>query len=145
MATNSGTEFRVLMSTDGTTFKGFANETECSFDITSDTREITSKDSAVWRTFAPSAKSWNASGTAIFGDDDATKWNPDDLYPLVGTSVTLKLTPCAAGSTTPTVGETNISGLVIFTSFSSSQPDKDNGTFTFSFQGVGLLNVATNA
>jgi hypothetical protein len=145
MATNSGTEFRVLMSTDGTTFKGFANETECSFEVTSDTREITSKDSAVWRTYAPNAKSWTATGTAIFGDDDGTKWNPDDLYPLVGTTVTVRLTPCAAGTVTPTVGETNLNGLAILTSFSSSQPDKDNGTFTFSFQGVGLLNTATNA
>jgi predicted secreted protein len=144
MATNSGTEFRVLMSTDGTTFKGFANETECSFEVTSDTREITSKDSAVWRTYAPNAKSWTATGTAIFGDDDASKWNPDELYPLVGTTVTLKLTPCDAGSVTPKTGETNLNGLAILTSFSSSQPDKDNGTFTFTFQGVGLLNTATN-
>lgn len=145
MATNSGTEFRVLMSNDGgTTFKGFANETECSFEVTSDTREITSKDSAVWRTYAPNAKAWTASGTAIFGDDDATKWNPDDLYSLVGVTVTVKLTPCDAGTVTPKTGETNLNGLAILTSFSSSQPDKDNGTFTFSFQGVGLLNTATN-
>jgi predicted secreted protein len=144
MATNSGTEFRVLLSIDGTTYKGFANETECSFEVTSDTREITSKDSAIWRTFVPNAKAWTASGSALFGDDDAGKWNPDDLYGLVGTTVTLKLTPCAAGSVTPATGETSLTGLAVFTSFSSSQPDKDNGTFTFSFQGAGFLTAATN-
>ena len=145
MATNSGTEFRLLLSTDGTTYKGLANETECSFDITSDTRETTSKDAAVWRTYVPSAKAWTASGTAIFGDDDATKWNPDELYDLVGTLVTVKLTPCAAGGVTPTVGESSLSGQAVFTSFSSSQPDKDNGTFTFQLQGATALTKTTNA
>jgi hypothetical protein len=117
MATNSGTEFRVLLSTDGTTFKGFANETECSFEITSDTRETTSKDSAIWRSYVPNAKTWTASGTALFGDDDASKWNPDDLYTLVGTTVTIKLTPCAAGSVTPATGESALTGLAVLTSF----------------------------
>lgn len=144
MATNSGTEFRLLLSTDGTTYKGLANETECSFDITSDTRETTSKDNAIWRTYTPSARAWTASGTAIFGDDDATKWNPDDLYDLVGTTVWVKLTPCAAGTVTPISGETNLSGTAVFTSFSSSQPDKDNGTFTFQLQGTNALVKAAN-
>jgi hypothetical protein len=144
MATNSGTEFRLLLSTDGTTYKGLANETECSFDITSDTRETTSKDNAIWRTYTPSARAWTASGTAIFGDDDAAKWNPDDLYDLVGTTVWVKLTPCAAGTVTPISGETNLSGTAVFTSFSSSQPDKDNGTFTFQLQGTNALVKAAN-
>lgn len=144
MATNSGTEFRLLLSTDGTTYKGLANETECSFDITSDTRETTSKDNAIWRTYTPSARAWTASGTAIFGDDDATKWNPDDLYDLVGTTVWVKLTPCAAGTVTPISGESNLSGTAVFTSFSSSQPDKDNGTFTFQLQGTNALVKAAN-
>jgi predicted secreted protein len=145
MATSSGTEFRLLLSTDGTTFKGLANETECSFDITSETRETTSKDSATWRTYVSSAKAWSASGSALFGDDDATKWNPDELYELVGTLVTVKLTPCAAGSVTPSTGESCLSGQAVFTSFSSSQPDKDNGTFTFQLQGATALAKTTNA
>lgn len=144
MATNSGTEFRLLLSTDGTTYKGLANETECSFDITSDTRETTSKDNAIWRTYVSSARAWTASGTAIFGDDDGTKWNPDELYELVGTTVYVKLTPCAAGTVTPLTGESNLSGTAVFTSFSSSQPDKDNGTFTFQLQGTNALVKSTN-
>jgi predicted secreted protein len=145
MASISGTEYRLLLSTDGTTYKGLADETECSFDITADTRETTSKDSAVWRTHVTSAKSWTASGSALFGDDDATKWNADELFALVGTTVYVKLTPTAAGSVTPLVGETNLNGLAIFTSFSASQPDKDNGTYTFQLQGNGNLSQATNA
>lgn len=144
MATHAGTEFRLLLSTDGSTYKGLANETECSFDITSDTRETTSKDNAIWRTYVSSARAWTASGTAIFGDDDATKWNPDELYELVGTTVYVKLTPCAAGTVTPTTGESNLSGTAVLTSFSSSQPDKDNGTFTFQLQGTNALVKATN-
>ena len=144
MATHAGTEFRLLLSTDGSTYKGLANETECSFDITSDTRETTSKDNAIWRTYVSSARAWTASGTAIFGDDDGTKWNPDELYDLVGTTVWVKLTPCVAGTVTPTTGESNLSGTAVFTSFSSSQPDKDNGTFTFQLQGTNALVKATN-
>ena len=145
MASISGTEYRLLLSTDGTTYKGLADETECSFDITAETRETTSKDSAVWRTFITSAKTWTASGSALFGDDDATKWNADELTALVGTTVYVKLTQTAAGSVTPLTGETNLNGLAIFTSFSASQPDKDNGTYTFQLQGNGNLSQATNA
>jgi hypothetical protein len=139
MPTHSGTEFRVLLSTDGTTYKGLANETECSFEITAETRETTSKDNAVWRTFTQNAKSWTATGTAIFGDDDASKWNPDELYDLVGTTVWVRLAPCAAGTVTPITGESKLDGTAVLISFSSTQPDKDNGTFTFNLQGSNAL------
>jgi predicted secreted protein len=144
MASISGTEYRLLLSTDGTTYKGLADETECSFDITAETRETTSKDSAVWRTFITSAKTWTASGSALFGDDDATKWNADELMPLVGTTVYVKLTQTAAGSVTPATGEANLTGQAVFTSFSASQPDKDNGTYSFQLQGAGALTQGTN-
>lgn len=145
MASISGTEYRLLLSLDGTTFKGLADETECSFDITAETRETTSKDSAIWRTFLTSAKAWSASGSALYGDDDATKWNVDELTLMVGTTVYVKMTQTAAGSVTPLIGETNLNGLAIFTSFSASQPDKDNGTYTFQLQGNGSLTQAVNA
>jgi len=64
---------------------------------------------------------------------------------LVGTTVYVKLTPCTAGGVTPTVGESNLTGTAVFTSFSSSQPDKDNGTFTFQLQGTAALVKGTNA
>tara|TARA_R110000822_G_scaffold81308_5_gene193230 strand:+ start:1042 stop:1479 length:438 start_codon:yes stop_codon:yes gene_type:complete len=145
MASISGGEIRVLLSTDGgSTYKGFALESDCSFEMNSETREVTSKDDAIFRSYVTSAKNWTISGSALFGDDSATSWNPDDLYASIGALVDIKITQCAVGTVTPAVGETNIEGEAILTQISASFPDKDNGTISFSLQGTGAWTVGTN-
>ena len=145
MASISGGEVRVLLSTDGgSTYKGFALESDCSFEMNAETRETTSKDDAIFRTYVASAKNWTISGSALFGDDNATSWNPDDLYAYIGTEVDIKITQCAAGTVTPATGETKIEGNAILTQLSASFPDKDNGTYSFSLQGTGAWTVGTN-
>ena len=140
----SGGEVRVLLSVDGgTTYKGFAAESDCSFELNAETREVTSKLDAVYRAYVTSAKNWTISGSALFVDDDL-QWNPDDLYALIGTQVTIKVTQCAAGTVTPVVSETNITGQAILTQISASFPDKDNGTYSFSLQGNGAWTIGTN-
>lgn len=145
MASISGGEIRVLLSVDGgSTYKGFALESDCAFELNSETRETTSKDSAVYRTYVTSAKNWTISGSALFGDDDASNWNPDDLYAYLGNVVDVKITQCAAGTVTPATGESKIEGEAILTQLSASFPDKDSGTYTFSLQGTGAWTIGTN-
>ena len=145
MASISGGEVRILLSTDGgSTYKGFALESDASFELNAETREVTSKDDAIFRSYVASAKNWTISGSALFGDDSATNWNPDDLYAYIGTEVDLKITQCAAGTTTPATGESKIEGSAILTQLSASFPDKDNSSFTFSLQGTGAWTIGTN-
>jgi TP901-1 family phage major tail protein len=145
MATISGGEVRLFLSADGgTTYKAFASETECSFEMNAETREVTSKDVAVFRSYVTSAKTWTVSGTMLFGDDDATNWNPDELYAKVGDTVKIKITQVAAGTSTPATGESNIIGDAILTQLSVSAPDKDNGSVSFSLNGTGAFTVGTN-
>lgn len=145
MASISGGEIRVLLSIDGgTTYKGFALESDCSFEMNAETREVTSKDDAIFRSYVASAKNWTISGSALFGDDDASNWNPDQLYNSIGTAVDIKITQCAAGTVTPASGETKIEGDAILTQLSASFPDKDNGTYSFSLQGTGAWTIGTN-
>ena len=144
MATISGGEVRLFLSTDGTTYKAFASETECSFEMNAETREVTSKDVAVFRSYVTSAKTWTVSGTMLLGDDDASNWNPDELYSKVGDTVYLRITQVAAGGVTPVSGETKIEGQAILTQLSVSAPDKDNGSVTFSLNGTGAFTVGTN-
>ena len=145
MATISGGEVRLFLSADGgTTYKAFADETECSFEMNAETRETTSKDVAVFRTYVTSAKTWSISGTMMLGDDDASKWNPDELYGKVGDIVKLRITQVAAGTVTPVTGETKIEGDAILTQLSVSAPDKDNGSVSFTLNGTGAFTVGTN-
>jgi len=145
MASISGGEIRVLLSTDGgSTYKGFALESDCSFEMNAETREVTSKDDALFRSYVASAKNWTISGSALFGDDDASNWNPDQLYDSIGAEVDIKITQCAAGTVTPAAGETKIEGNAILTQLSASFPDKDSGTYTFSLQGTGAWAIGTN-
>lgn len=144
MATISGGEVRLFLSTDGTTYKAFAAETECSYEMNAETREVTSKDVAVFRTYVTSAKTWSVSGTMLLGDDDASNWNPDELYSKVGDVVYLRITQVAAGGVTPVSGETKIEGQAILTQLSVSAPDKDNGSVSFTLNGTGSFTVGTN-
>ena len=145
MATISGGEVRLFLSADGgTTYKAFAAETECSYEMNAETREVTSKDVAVFRSYVTSAKTWSVSGTMIFGDDDAQNWNPDELYSKVGDQVLIKITQVTAGTSSPVSGETNIVGQAILTQLSVSAPDKDNGSVSFTLQGTGTFTVGTN-
>lgn len=145
MATISGGEVRLFLSADGgSTYKAFAAETECSYEMNAETREVTSKDVAVFRTYVTSAKTWSVSGTMLLGDDDASNWNPDELYAKVGDVVKIKITQVAAGATTPVTGETNIIGDAILTQLSVSAPDKDNGSVSFTLNGTGSFTVGTN-
>ena len=145
MATLSGGEVRLFLSADGgSTYKAFASETECSFEMNAETRETTSKDAAVFRTYVTSAKTWSISGSTIMDDDNASLWNVDELYAKVGDLVKLRITQVAAGTVTPVTGETKIEGDAILTQLSVSAPDKDNGTVSFSLNGTGAWTVGTN-
>lgn len=145
MATISGGEVRLFLSADGgNTYKAFAAETECSYEMNAETREVTSKDVAVFRTYVTSAKTWSVTGTMLLGDDDATNWNPDELYAKVGDVVKIKITQVTAGTSTPTSGETSIVGDAILTQLSVSAPDKDNGSVSFTLNGTGAFAVGTN-
>jgi TP901-1 family phage major tail protein len=145
MATLSGGEVRLFMSVDGgTTYKAFASETETSFEMNAETRETTSKDAAVFRTYVTSAKTWSISGSTILDDDSSTAWNADELYAKVGDIVKLRITQVAAGTVTPVSGETKIEGDAILTQLSVSAPDKDNGSVSFSLSGTGAWTVGTN-
>lgn len=145
MATISGGEVRLFLSADGgSTYKAFAAETECSYEMNAETREVTSKDVAVFRTYVTSAKTWSVTGTMLLGDDDASNWNPDELYAKVGDVVKIKITQVAAGASTPVTGETNIIGDAILTQLSVSAPDKDNGSVSFTLNGTGAFAVGTN-
>jgi TP901-1 family phage major tail protein len=145
MSNISGGEVRLFLSADGgTTYKAFAAETECSIELNADTRETTSKDIAVFRSYVTSAKSWTISGSSILGDDDAAKWNVDELYAKVGDLVKVRITQVAAGTVTPVVGETKVEGDAILSQLSVSAPDKDNGTVSFTLNGTGAFTVGVN-
>jgi predicted secreted protein len=146
MSNISGGEVRLFLSADGgTTYKAFAAETECSIELNADTRETTSKDIAVFRSYVTSAKSWTITGSSLLGDDDAAKWNVDELYSKVGDLVKLRITQVAAGTIVPVVGETKVEGDAILSQLSVSAPDKDNGTVSFTLNGTGAFTVGVNA
>jgi predicted secreted protein len=144
MASIAGGEFRILLSNDGgSSYKGFALESDCSFELNAETRETTSKEDASFRSYVTSAKTWSVSGSGLFGNG-ATDWDPDELYNFLGTSVTLKITQTDIGTITPTSGKQNITGAAILTQLSGSFADKDNATYSFSLQGTGAWTEATN-
>jgi predicted secreted protein len=144
MSTISGGEVRIFLSTDGSVYKLFASETDCTYEMNAETREVTSKDAAVFRNYVTSAKTWSVSGTMLMTGEDNTVWTPGDLYEMVGDLVHIRITTVAAGGAIPLAGEPKIQGQAILTQLSVSAPDKDNGSVSFSLNGTGSFTVGTN-
>lgn len=140
MATYSGGEIRLFLSTDnGTTYKAFAAETECSFEMNAETREVTSKDIALFRSYVTSAQTWSVTGTTLFEEGALAGLNTEELYDLIGDKVKVKIAQVQAGTQVPASTTTQIIGDAILTQFSVSAADKDNASASFTLNGTGAF------
>jgi predicted secreted protein len=110
--------------------------TNCSLEISMDTREVTNKESGGNAEFRESKKSWSGSGEFIFAPD--ATYGFEDLFALwqARTMVTVRFS-------TETVGDKYYQGSAYITSLPATFPVEDNVTFTMSLQGTGALTEYT--
>lgn len=134
MASTGVNEGKITGIYDGTTLISYATGSE--WNVTMDTREITSKDSGAGKEFRPVRYSFEASGEFLFAEDATHGY--EELYDkmVAGTAVTVKL---SSGVT----GDVEYSGSAYITSMNRSAPDGDNETFSATLQGTGTITKAT--
>jgi len=133
----------VMNSTDvvlkvGSKFVG--KMTSASLSVTMATRDISTKDSAGWMEVLEGQKSWTLSGEGLVVYNNTGKTTPDEIYTLLSTRAVVVIQFGSASS-----DEKYYTGSGFFTEFSTDAGVEDNATFSFSFQGTGVLTQATQS
>lgn len=114
--------------------------TSASLSVTMATRDISTKDSAGWMEVLEGQKSWTLSGEGLVVYNNTGKATPDEIYTFLSdrTNVAIEF-----GS--QLTDEKYYSGGGYFTEFSTDAGVEDNATFSFSFQGTGVLTQGTQS
>ena len=114
--------------------------TSASLSVTMATRDISTKDSAGWMEVLEGQKSWTLSGEGLVVYNNTGKTTPDEIYTLLSnrTAVAIEFGSAATD-------EKYYAGSGFFTEFSTDAGVEDNATFSFSFQGTGVLTQGTQS
>lgn len=111
--------------------------TDASLSISQETRDTTCKDSGGWSNVLGAKRTWEMSGTALFSFDGTYTFS--DLFALINSQATATI---KWGTTVS--GDQVYSGTGLLTSLSASSSGTDeNGTYEFTFMGVGAITEAT--
>lgn len=114
--------------------------TSASLSVSMATRDTSTKQSAGWMEVLEGQKSWTLSGEGLVVYNNTGKTTPDEIYTYLSTRAAVAI---EFGS--ETTDETYYSGSGFFTEFTTDAGVEDNATFSFSFQGTGVLTQAAQS
>lgn len=129
-------------------WRAFAAAKECSYSISTEMGESTSKDSGLWKEAYPTKISWSAktSGLVMLNHTLSpnaliTKMESMSPIKLRFAKVTEVNSPEGVPTEgwTPSAKEDHLEGSAFLTTFETSASDGDNATYSASFEGTGRL------
>lgn len=134
----NSTAMAVYINTTGTTYVKIAYATDASISISSDMRDITTKDSAAWREVLPGLRSATISISALYEMQASTQGVHATTKPLWGaldgrTSVTVRFMTAVTGDQYFTVTG-YISSLEL-----NSPGNEDNATYSCTIEATGAV------
>ena len=134
----NSTDVVIQISENGTDYDIIGRATSASLSVSMEVRDTTTKDSSGWQENLEGLKNWSLSGDglvtySISGDYDT----PDDLFTLLSNRTLVKV---KFGSATS--GEIDYTGDAYLTSYEQEAGVEENVSFSFSFQGTGVLTQA---
>jgi TP901-1 family phage major tail protein len=136
----NATDVLIQFSTDGTTYDKVGRMTSASLSISMETRDTSTKDSAGWRELLEGQRSWSLSGDGLIVYSLTGADGFHDLFSFLNGRTNLYV---RFGSTK--TGEKVYSGRGFITSLDQEAGVEDNATFSFSFEGTGVLTEGTAA
>lgn len=114
--------------------------TSASLSVSMATRDTSTKQSAGWMEVLEGQKSWTLSGEGLVVYNNTGKTTPDEIYTYLSTRAAVAI---EFGS--ETTDEKYYAGSGFFTEFTTDAGVEDNATFSFSFQGTGVLTQAAQS
>lgn len=137
MATFNGTKLGVYLSTDsGTSYDLVAAATDCSLSISTETIDISTKDSSAWRELLPGMRSASLSVSGLIDYTAATgKKVTTDLFTLLEnrTAVLVRFS-------NEVVGDKRYGATAYITSLEQSAGTEDTATFSATFEISGAIS-----
>ena len=127
----NGTDFFMF---DSKTVIGHATSHNLSVDMAS--IDASSKSSAGWKQIISGMKSWNASGSGLYTFDDAYGHSQLLAAMTAKTKIMVKLA-------TATATNKYFYGYGYLTSLTLDAPNEDATTYSWSFEGDGILTEGT--
>jgi len=124
----NGTDFAIYYDGDL-----IARGTSHDFEITMETRDASTKDSAGWKESCEAQRSWSMSGEFVFDTSAALDGNFDSLLANIDARDIVEI------SFNQTGPSDLWHGLAMVTSLSLSTPLEDTVTYSASFEGTGVL------
>ena len=127
----NGTKLAVYNSTTK-----LAHATDCSIEISMDTIDTTTKDSAGWRDILPGLRQASVNTSHLY--EDSASEGVDELW-----AAFLARTPLTLRFSTEVVGEERFTGSFYLTSLSLSGGVEDAATYSATFELSGALTKET--
>lgn len=131
------------------TYKSIGAATNCSIEVTMDTKETTTKDSASghWATSTANKLSWSASSDNLFTTTPDGE-GYDELYAAMVAREPIfvkfgQTTKSFAAGTGWTVASSSYQGSAYITALSLSAGSDDSASFSVSLTGIGELKHVT--
>lgn len=137
----------MLFAGSGSAKYPMAFSTSAKLDVSLKTREISSKDSADWTDKLGGRFDWNAStdgllSFAVSGSSNSV----DALFTYMVAKQPINMVFASKSGTSPywTVdsAKKNFTGLAIITALNMNSADGENGTYSCTMEGCGLLTMA---
>ena len=138
MAKFNGTMFKLFV--DASTDVEFDEQSELSIDVTVDSIDYTSKDSAGWAETGNGLRHWSGSCTIIVDWQEASKKQYKDIFTAITNRTNLSL---IAKMSTEATGDVSLSGTAKIDSINLTAPMEDKVTASFNFTGSGALTLAS--
>ncbi len=132
----NATEIIIEISEDnGVSYDKIGKANSASLSSSMDVRDITTKDSAGWRELGSGLRSWSLSGDGLVTYSTvADVAKPNDLYDLITNRTKVKVRFGNANA-----GDYRYHGDAYLTSYEQEAGTEDNTTFSFQFEGTGIL------
>ena len=133
MAAVTGNGGVLQVSADDSTYSAVASLTNWSLEISADTMEVTGMSTNNYKEFLPGQYSWSGSASAHWNDDDTGQEAVETALTGADSTFYVKLYPVGTSS-----GD-YWSGTVLLSGVSHSGALNSPISFSFSFQGTGVL------
>ena len=134
----NSSSIRVFLGTADDSEVALDHVTECSISLSTDMRDITTKESSGWRTLLPGLKSASLSVSGLFAEDATNGYNELVAHQIAGDKLFVIFTNTGSGSTA-NLGDEQFDVVGYITSLEQTAGVEDNVGFSMTIEITGTV------
>ena len=134
----NSSSIRVFLGTTDDSEVALDHVTECSISMSTDMRDITTKESGGWRELLPGLKSASLSVSGLFAEDATNGYNELVAHQIAGDQLFVIFTNTGSGSTA-NLGDEQFDVVGYITSLEQTAGVEDNVGFSMTIEITGTV------